>query len=166
MRDSNGNGHRTLKRAFTLIEILIVVVILGILAAIITPQFATATSDTKAANIKSQIAMMQRQIELFHARNGHYPFPSSAGPADWDTLTGDEDLSGTIDAGEHVYFKDVPSNPAWQPASAPEAAMIDVVGAGTRGSAGAGWVWELDNYNVHASFFDETTGVVTEDAID
>ncbi len=155
-----------LKRAFTLIEILIVVVILGILAAIITPQFASATSDSKAANIKSQLHMFQQQIDLFYARNGHFPFPSSAGAADWDEMTGDEDGDGTIEAGENTYFKVIPLNPAWNPASAPEAGLIDVVAAGTQGSAAVGWVWELDTYTIHASFFDEATGLVTANATD
>lgn len=166
MRKDSHTIRRTLKRAFTLIEIMIVVVILGILAAIITPQFASATGDAKAGNIKSQLSMMQRQVDLFYARNGRFPFPSSAGPADWDEMTGDEDGDGTIEAGENTYFKTVPANPAWDPAGAPEASMIDVVAAGTRGSSAAGWVWELDTYTIHASYFNEDTGLVTTTATD
>ena len=166
MRKDSHTIRRTLKRAFTLIEILIVVVILGILAAIITPQFASATGDAKAGNIKSQLSMMQRQIDLFYARNSRFPFPASAGSADWVEMTGDEDGDGTIEAGENTYFKTIPSNPAWDPASAAEASMIEVVATGTRGSANAGWVWELDTYTIHASYFDEDTGSVTTNATD
>lgn len=155
-----------LKKAFTLIEVLIVVIILGILAAIITPQFASATSDTKAANIKSQLVLFQKEIDLFYARNSRFPFPSSAGAADWDELTGDENGDGTISAGENMYFHLIPPNPAWVPSGAPEAAYIDVVSSGTRGSAGAGWVWELGSNTIRASYFDETAGVMTTNATD
>ena len=42
-------------RAFTLVEILIVVVILGILAAIVIPQFTNASQEATAASIESQL---------------------------------------------------------------------------------------------------------------
>ena len=43
------NVRRTAKKAFTLVEILIVVVILGILAAIVVPQFTNATRYTQSS---------------------------------------------------------------------------------------------------------------------
>jgi len=53
--------NRQLK-AFTLVEILIVVVILGILAAIVVPQFASATSDAQKATVADQVAKMRRLL--------------------------------------------------------------------------------------------------------
>ena len=46
--------HRV-KRAFTLVEILIVVVILGILAAIVVPQFTNASTEAQAGNCATQL---------------------------------------------------------------------------------------------------------------
>jgi type II secretion system protein G len=61
---------RHLKRAFTLIEILIVVVILGILAAIVIPQFTDASQEASASTIKSTLQTVRSQIELFRVKNG------------------------------------------------------------------------------------------------
>ena len=52
-------------KGFTLVEILIVVVILGILAAIVIPQFSQASSEARASSIKSNLQMVRSQIELY-----------------------------------------------------------------------------------------------------
>ena len=59
---------RQLKRAFTLIEILIVVVILGILAAVVVPQFTNAADDANDAAVRSQLQTLRGQIELYRAQ--------------------------------------------------------------------------------------------------
>ena len=52
-------------RAFTLIEILIVVVILGILSAIVIPQFTDASQDANDATVRNQLQTLRGSIELF-----------------------------------------------------------------------------------------------------
>ncbi|MHC4292957.1 MAG: type IV pilin protein, partial [Planctomycetota bacterium] len=52
------------KKGFTLVEILIVVVILGILAAIVIPQFTDASTEAKISSLRSDLQMMRSQIEL------------------------------------------------------------------------------------------------------
>jgi type II secretion system protein G len=64
---------RQLKRAFTLIEILIVVVILGILAAVVVPQFTNAADDANDAAVRSQLQTLRGQIELYRAQQGSDP---------------------------------------------------------------------------------------------
>jgi type II secretion system protein G len=61
---------RSTKRAFTLIEILIVVVILGILAAIVIPQFTDASQEAMLSSVKSQLQTLRSQIELYRVKNG------------------------------------------------------------------------------------------------
>ncbi len=53
------------KSGFTLVEILIVVVILGILAAIVIPQFTGASTEAKESSLMSNLQAVRAQIELF-----------------------------------------------------------------------------------------------------
>ena len=57
-------------RGFTLIEILIVVVILGILAAIVVPQFTNATDQAEKTAAHSQLNVLRGQVTLYFARHG------------------------------------------------------------------------------------------------
>ena len=56
---------RSKKSGFTLVEILIVVVILGILAAIVIPQFTSASTDARQNSLTSQVQTLRSQIELY-----------------------------------------------------------------------------------------------------
>ena len=54
-----------IEKGFTLVEILIVVVILGILAAIVIPQFSGASTEAKESSLVSNIQSIRSQVELF-----------------------------------------------------------------------------------------------------
>src|SRR5499427_4093491 len=58
-------AHRTNKSGFTLVEILIVVIILGILAAIVIPQFTNASQDARKNSVSSLLQTIRSQIELY-----------------------------------------------------------------------------------------------------
>jgi type II secretion system protein G len=73
------NIRRAAARGFTLIEILIVVVILGILAAIIIPQFTNAADDAGVASARTQLQTMRSQIELFRAQSDVGAYPAAGG---------------------------------------------------------------------------------------
>lgn len=65
----NMSNARKTRRGFTLIEILIVVVILGILAAIVIPQFTNASQEATESAIRSELQSIRGQIELYRVRN-------------------------------------------------------------------------------------------------
>ncbi|HBS29179.1 MAG TPA: hypothetical protein DEB06_06935 [Phycisphaerales bacterium] len=56
-------------RAFTLVEILIVVVILGILAAIVIPQFSNASQESIKAALRGQMKQIDDQVEVYRVNN-------------------------------------------------------------------------------------------------
>src|SRR5581483_355611 len=59
--------------AFTLIEIMVVVVILGILAATIIPQFMGTTQDAKVSTAKANIAELESALERFNIHMDRHP---------------------------------------------------------------------------------------------
>ncbi len=64
---------KNLSAAFTLIEIMVVVIILGILAATIIPQFVGTTRDAKISAAKAQVAELESALERFYVQMDRYP---------------------------------------------------------------------------------------------
>jgi general secretion pathway protein G len=60
-------------RGFTLVEIMVVVVVIGILASIIIPQFIGTTSDAKIAAAKGTVSELDSAIERFYVQMDRYP---------------------------------------------------------------------------------------------
>jgi len=91
------------KSGFTLVEILIVVVILGILAAIVIPQFTNASQEAKLSALKSNLQTVRAQIQLFKIQHDD----QSPTVADFVTqMTGGPDANGI-----GPYLERVPKNP-------------------------------------------------------
>ncbi len=63
------------RNAFTLIELLIVVAIIGILAAIAVPNFLNAQVRAKVARVRSELRSVSDACELYRNDHGQYPFP-------------------------------------------------------------------------------------------
>ena len=59
-------------RGFTLVEILIVVIILGILAAIVIPQFTNASQNARESSLQSTLQTLRSQIQLYKLQHGDY----------------------------------------------------------------------------------------------
>lgn len=60
-------------RGFTLIEIMVVITILGILAALIVPRVVGRTDDARIGAAKQDIASIMQALKLYRLDNGRYP---------------------------------------------------------------------------------------------
>jgi general secretion pathway protein G len=134
-------------RGFTLVEILIVVVILGILAAIVVPQFANASSSAQSSSLKGSLQVIRSQLELYHAQhNSTYPTLDQLDDA-WNVLTSQTNAEGNAGTDYGPYIKKMPVNPFEGSSSVSDAAAI-----------GVGWVYEEATGKVY--------GVVPQDKAD
>lgn len=69
----NPPAQRSRPHGFTLIEIMVVVVILGILAATIVPQFIGTTHDAKVSAAKAHISELASALERLNIHLDRYP---------------------------------------------------------------------------------------------
>ena len=123
---------------FTLVEILIVVIILGILAAIVVPQFTEASGDAKVSALASDLQTVRSQLQLYRLQHsGSYP---SDIVTQLTTMTKED---GTAGGTLGPYLTAFPSNPFT------DSATVDVNGTKGDGS--------------HAWYFNTTTGEFAPD---
>src|SRR5262252_9831896 len=69
---ANSPRHRR-ARGFTLIEIMVVITILGILAALIVPRVVGRTDDARVAAARQDVASLMQALKLYRLDNGRYP---------------------------------------------------------------------------------------------
>lgn len=121
------------RSAFTLIEILIVVVIMAVLAATIIPQFTDSQKDAKESTALFNLNTLRSQIELYKAQHGGN-LPNA-------TLT---DLTSSTTYGGKTfapYMTSIPDNPvSGTNAVKASAGNSIVVGDVTANDAG-GWIY-------------------------
>ncbi len=145
------NIKNRINRAFTLIEILIVVVILGILAAIVIPQFTDASQEAMEASVVTQLQTIRSQVELHNIQWPARLFdPLGDVLAPWGQLvTGDGNPAGY----DGDYLQSPPSNPL-QNGSNTVAAIAAV---------GVGWTWEDANGWGTSIYAVDVTGIALVD---
>jgi len=124
------------KSGFTLVEILIVVVILGILAAIVIPQFTEASTEAKLSSLCTDLQTVRSQIELYKVQHNDAMPGTATGVSFTDALTKGTTLAGAIDATAPYdygpYLQTIPKNPFTDTADVKiGAADTDVAGTGT-----------------------------------
>ena len=98
----NRNSRRS--SGFTLIELLLVLVILGVLAAIVVPKFAGRTEQARQAAAKTQVSSFATVLDAYEVDNGFYP-------------KGKSGLNDLVQASRDAknwrgpYLKEVPKDP-------------------------------------------------------
>jgi general secretion pathway protein G len=142
------------RKGFTLVEILIVVIILGILAAIVIPQFTQASTEARLSNLKTNLQTVRTQLLLYKTQHNE-AYPDSNFSTQMVLFS---DISGgTATAGDSThtfgpYLQAVPVNPLSN-----SSAIRVVTGNATAFSApssDAGWYYNSDTGEFRADLKD------------
>ena len=132
---------------FTLVEILIVVIILGILAAIVIPQFTEASNDARVSAMVSDLQTVRSQIELYKVQHlERYPDRDKDNAADASVdnfknrlLTKTKDTGEFDVAGNYgPYLQKFPENP--YVADGLKDGLV-IAAAVVPGDDSTGWYW-------------------------
>lgn len=104
--------NRKQSNGFSLIELMIIISILGILAAIVIPTFSNANETAQASSLASQINTIKKGLVLYHSdHNETYPTNTQLITNQWQALTNTTDITGNT-AGDDFgpYFMKPPLN--------------------------------------------------------
>jgi general secretion pathway protein G len=152
------SAYRKNNKGFTLVEILIVVIILGILAAIVIPQFTNASTDARKNSLSSQLQTMRSQFELYKLQhNDQLPvaFQTTGTKTDvtgcWAGMVGQTDVSGATTGTDFgPYLQQTPSNPLNQGVDI-IVGTADLVYGAASGTTSAGWLMNKTTGKVWAT---------------
>ena len=131
------------KGGFTLVEILIVVVILGILAAIVIPQFTEASTEAKTSSLCTDLQTMRSQIELYKVQHND-DMPGAGAATFVEAMTGQTDIYGAVGTDYGPYVQKIPTN------AFTDKDTIDVSGMGALGDDSHGWDFNPTTGAFHA----------------
>ena len=142
------------KNGFTLVEILVIVVLLGILAAIIVPQFTGASNETRTSALLTNLRRVRTQIEFYKFQHNEQ-LPAVTGETSNDfirRMTSKTDAAGNVGNDFGPYMQSIPVNPF------NDLSTVRIDG-GAAGSNSDGWkfdtttgTFQADDSAAHASF--------------
>lgn len=132
---------RSVRRAFTLLEVLIVVIILGIMAAIVVPSFLRATDQATSGGTLDQLVKVRNALAVYYVRNGNVYPNITAGDGTWGELLTAEG-----------YLREEPRN-LWVGGANESVILIRDTPDGAYQTA-HGWIWDPVAGNLWAGSFD------------
>lgn len=138
-------------KGFTLIELMVVIVILGILAAIIAPRIIGRTDEAKVTEAKVQMRNIETALKLYKLDNGVYPSSEQG----LEALVS-KPSAGTIPRnwreGGYLEKKKVPDDPwgnAYVYASPGQSGDYDIISYGADGARGGeGFDADIESWNL------------------
>jgi len=138
--------RRNRAQGFTLVEILIVVIILGILASIVVAQFTNVRGTTSDTALKDNLRWMRSAVLLYQAEHGALPTLATFE----GQMTQYTDLNGNVNASKNATYKfgsymlSLPPLPVGLQKG-------QTAVTGTSYANGYGWQYDQVNGTVHAN---------------
>ncbi|RZA30466.1 MAG: type II secretion system protein GspG [Lysobacteraceae bacterium] len=123
-------------RGFTLVEIMVVVVIIGILGALVVPKLLGRTGEARVTAAKTDIATMSQALKLYKLDNQRYPSTEQGLQALVTKPTAGPSAGGWKDGG---YMEKLPKDPwgnAYQYLSPGIHGEVDIFSLGADGQPG------------------------------
>ena len=151
---------------FTLVEILIVVIILGILAAIVIPQFTSASQDARKNSLTSQLQTLRSQIELYKLQHlDQLPTVLVGATPSWSQFinkTNNAGATGTTSAFPFgPYLQSAPMN-SLNGLTSVGVVTADVTGGAANASGSVGFVINSNNGKIWGT--SSKTGFIYDEA--
>ena len=134
------------RRGFSLIELVIVVVIVGILAAIAIPRLSRATTGAADSSLQGSLAVMRKAIDHYSTEHGG-AYPTAANFA--NAMTQYTDAQGTISATPTAtciygpYLRSIPPLPL--------GASKGDSGVAAAAGSGVGWIYTAATGSISAN---------------